>query len=216
MLRLIGNLDTKELSRNSGRKCLKDNYLPKSKQFNSWPFSSFNSFAFHISQSLKIHFSPHIILQSTHFTGLLHFTSALKEFNARHLLWISPGLVINPKITKLPLFHPKPQEILPIQNSKYQGPGAVQVYFTPLRVHISHSHSFFLSSFFVDLYICFSHSLLLHSVFKLLKNTPSVLLAWHGEEGRNNLLTLPLFQHCWSADPDWYSLNNNHFPHPQT
>lgn len=174
---------------------------------------SFNSFAFHISQSLKIHFFSQIILQSTHFTGLLHFfIPALKEFNAPHLLWTSPGLVITPKLPSYPFSTPSPRKSSLIQNSKYQGPAALQIYFISLRVHISHSHSLFLACFFAVLYICFSYSLPFHSVsFKLLKNAQVCSRHDMGKREQTIFFTLPIFQHCWSAHPHFYSLNNNHF-----
>lgn len=127
MLRLTWNLDTEELSRNLGRKRPKESYPPKSKQSNSWPiFIQLLSIS-HFPVFKNLLFSQ-TIFQSTMFYRII----ALLYSSLKGIQCTSPALGItridnNPKITTLSLFHPKSQEIIPIQNSKYQGPAALQI-----------------------------------------------------------------------------------------
>lgn len=189
MLRLIWNLDTEELSRNLGRKCLKYNYLPKSKQLNSWPI---------FIQVLCISHFPifknplffQIILQSTTFYRII----ALLYSSLKGIQCTPPALDIirtgnNPQNYHAAPFPPKAQEILPIQNSKYQRPAALQIYFPPLRVHISHSHSLFLPSFLLFFVLSFTTLCFFTLNFKLLKNAQ--VCPWHYMGKRKKQPSLP-------------------------
>lgn len=205
MLKLMWNLDTEKQS--LGRKSLKHKYLPKSKQLNSWPIF-IQLLCIHNSQSLNVHFFSQIILQST----TLYRIIALIYFSIKGIQCTSPALDItrtgnNFQNYQVAPFHPKPQEILPIQTSKNKGPAALQIYFTPLRVHISHSHTSVSPIWFgCSLCIFFSYSLLFHSVtLRLLKKAK--VCSWHdlGKREETTFFTLLIFQHCWSLDPDWCS-----------
>lgn len=110
----------------------------------------------------------------------------------------------NPQNTKLLLFHPKPQEIYPKLQEPV--PAALQMYFTPLRVHISHSYNSHLVLLF---FVFYFPTLWILSHWKMPECAPG--MTW-GRGKKQSSLPCLNFQHCWSADPDCYLLNNNHFP----
>lgn len=132
------------------------------------------------------------------------FYSSLKGILCSHLLWISPGLVTTPKIPSCSFSTPSPRKS--IQSSKNLRLQHCKCIFTPLRVHISHSYNSHLVLLF---FVFYFPTLWILSHWKMPECAPG--MTW-GRGKKQSSLPCLNFQHCWSADPDCYLLNNNHFP----
>lgn len=132
------------------------------------------------------------------------FYSSLKGILCSHLLWISPGLVTTPKIPSCSFSTPSPRKS--IQSSK--------------NLCLQHCkcilHPWGFTSvtpttpiwFCCSLYFIFP-TLWILSHWKMPKCAPG--MTW-GRGKKQPSLPCLYFQHCWSADPDCYLLNNDHFP----